>query len=297
MGPGVATTSPSSRSARSQQSDLHRDVRPRLRIDAGGGVRGLYAGLRGCLSLLRRPGLRDRLVLSPVRGHGLLPSPRDVWIPHDLQPVDRVGRGDDVEQRLLHLRRELRRRIRRILPPARLLPARRVPSGQLLQLHDQHRRRPEQRQHRQLGGRRGPEEAARGLTAPGEFQRVQPAREPRPRGRPFDRQAATRQVRDRTANGPNNVFADWQNVHRHTSSGWETRWQHVEVGSFGDRVGRTAASPSRRMGATGRRGNGDRRARTGVVDPGEVGVGGADGVASTSRRASRAPPAGNPSIP
>ena len=64
------------------------------------------------------------------------------------------------------------------------------------------------------------------------------------------REAATRQVGDRTARGSNNVFADRDgNVHRRTSSGWETRdgntWKPDRSGSASGRD--RAASPSHGM--------------------------------------------------
>jgi len=64
------------------------------------------------------------------------------------------------------------------------------------------------------------------------------------------REAASRQVGDRTARGSNNVFADRDgNVHRRTSSGWETRdgnaWKPERSGTGSSRD--RAASPSHGM--------------------------------------------------
>ncbi len=64
------------------------------------------------------------------------------------------------------------------------------------------------------------------------------------------REAATRQVGDRTARGSNNVFADRDgNVHRRTSNGWETRqgnsWQPDRSGSASSRD--RSARPSHGM--------------------------------------------------
>jgi hypothetical protein len=61
------------------------------------------------------------------------------------------------------------------------------------------------------------------------------------------REAATRQVGDRTARGSNNVFADRDgNVHRRTQNGWESRqgngWSPDRSGAGGNR-----ASPSHGM--------------------------------------------------
>jgi hypothetical protein len=64
------------------------------------------------------------------------------------------------------------------------------------------------------------------------------------------REAATRQVGDRTARGSNNVFADRDgNVHRRTSNGWETRdgnsWKPDRSGTGSSRD--RSAGPSHGM--------------------------------------------------
>ena len=164
-----------------QFAGLQHHARARLRVDAGGGLRGLYAGLHVVLPLLRRAGLRHRLALPALLRPLVLPAPADLGFQCRLQPLDRLEFRHQLEQRLFQHGRELGRRLRRRLLPRALLwrlLRRRLPRTG----GDQYRRHQyrQQRQHRQSQPRSTTASATTPRSAtPGEFaaERVQPAGE------------------------------------------------------------------------------------------------------------------------
>jgi len=109
-----------------------------LRLDSRCRLRRLHAGLHVVLSVLRRAGIRHRLVLPSLLRTLLLPAPAHLGFQRRLQPLDRLEFRPQLEQRLFQHGRKLGRWIRRRLlsgPLLRRLVWRRLPrTGR-----DQHR--------------------------------------------------------------------------------------------------------------------------------------------------------------